>query len=148
MFFSPIDHRFLDDIEGGDGYLVQTIHQAQYFPASRFLFLNDWWITIYENTFDNSLEVREYDLVLGDDHEPLLAFLALVLADESGLSLQAFFRRKDLLNKTNIFKSLVPNLGPQASTASTITVNLIFSSCLDEPKTKLDATFNGPDFRS
>ena len=38
MFFSPNDHRFLDDIEGDD-YLFQTIHQAQYLPAGRFLFL-------------------------------------------------------------------------------------------------------------
>ena len=64
----------------------------------------------------------------------------------SGLSLQAFFRRKDLLNEISIFKSLV-QIGTKsqiwdlvASTASTITVNLKFSSCLNEPKAKFDAT--------
>ena len=38
----------------------------------------------------------------GDDHEPLLAFLVPLLAEESGLKVQAFFRQKDLLNETSM----------------------------------------------
>ena len=49
--------------------------------------------------------MREHDLVHGDDQEPLLAFLAPILADEGGLSLQAFFQRKDLLNETSTYES-------------------------------------------
>ena len=47
-FFSPNDHRILDNTEGGDVNLVQTTHQAQYFPADRSRFLNDLWITLIE----------------------------------------------------------------------------------------------------
>ena len=59
------------------------------------------------HSFWNSLniftpKVREHDLVLGDDHEPLLAFLVPLLAEESGLKVQAFFRQKDLLNETSM----------------------------------------------
>ena len=55
--------------------------------------------------------MREHDLVHGDDQEPLLAFLAPILADEGGLSLQAFFRRKDLLNETSTYESFHVELG-------------------------------------
>ena len=43
---------------------------------------------------------------MDDDHEPLLAFLIPVLADSSLVSLQAFFRKKDLLNSVGWFHIL------------------------------------------
>ena len=80
MFFSPDGHRILDDIEGGDGNLVQTTHQAQYFPAGRSRFLKDLCITLIE-TRHIVIEVREHDLVLGN----LLCYLTLSFsrADQS-----------------------------------------------------------------
>ena len=60
--------------------------------------LHSFWNSL--NIFTS--KVREHELVHGDDHEPLLAFLVPLLAEESGLKVQAFFRQKDLLNETSM----------------------------------------------
>ena len=41
----------LDDIERGDGCLVLTTHQTQYFPAGRSWFLNDLWSSLLKHVY-------------------------------------------------------------------------------------------------
>ena len=59
---------------------------------------HSFWNSLYIFTS----KVREHELVRGDDHEPLLAFLVPLLSEENGLKVQAFFRQKDLLNETSM----------------------------------------------
>ena len=95
MLFHLTNSSFTAHQARGDEDSLQRVLAAQHLPAGSTAAI------LWTATCTSSHQLRHYDVPADDNYHGIFSFLLPIIADESRIGTQIFFRRKDSLNSAS-----------------------------------------------